>query len=70
MADKEYLSRKEASTFLQSIGCPMTPQRLAKLAVNNNAGGGPPYDRYGWRTLVYSRKELAAWAAKRKVTIR
>ena len=46
---KEFLTRKEASTFLESLGCPVSYYTLSKYAENNNAGHGPPFTRYRWK---------------------
>lgn len=64
MADGEYLSRKEASTFLHRMGCPITPHRLAMLAVKNNSGNGPPFKRFRWRQVRYHKDDLIQWANK------
>lgn len=64
--EDEYLTRREASAYLKSIGDPLAVQTLANMAANNNAGGGPPFISIGWRTLRYPKKALNAWAAARK----
>lgn len=64
MVDKEFLSRKEASAFLHSLGCPISPRTLEKMACNNNAGHGPPYTRYRWKQVTYARADLIEWAKK------
>lgn len=64
MADKQFLSRKEAARFLTSIGYPISDRTLERMANNNNAGNGPPYKRYRWRTVSYDRQDLIAWAEK------
>lgn len=61
-----WLTRKEAADFLtHQCGCPTTPQQLANMASNNNAGNGPPFTRSGWRTVHYLPDELRAWAVRR-----
>jgi len=60
----EWLTRKQASLYLTSIGCPLSPQTLANRAANNNKGNGPPYSRIGWNIVRYKRSDLDAWAAK------
>ena len=40
--EKEWLSRKEAATYLEKIGCPVSARALEQRAANNNAGKGPP----------------------------
>ncbi len=59
-----WVSRKEASSFLIAIGCPVSVKTLAKMAENDNARNGPPFRRSGWRTIRYHRKDLNEWAEK------
>lgn len=64
MADpKEWLSRAEAAAFLTKLGCPIAPGTLAKLAANNNAGNGPTYKRFRWKSVRYNVADLREWAA-------
>jgi hypothetical protein len=56
-----YLSRKEASTFLASLGLFIAPSTLAKLA---SVGGGPVFRRFG-RQAKYLSSDLIAWAETR-----
>lgn len=65
MADDKYLTRKEASAYLASIGCPVAVNTLANMAANHNAGDGPPFVAIGWRTLRYLQSDLDAWAKRR-----
>lgn len=64
MADADYLTRKEAATYLARIGCPISAATLQKYAANNNAGSGPPFTRYRWKLVRYKRTDLDAWAKK------
>lgn len=57
----EFLNRKEASRYLTSKGCRVSPQALANWASNNNSGKGPPFYRFRWRGVSYRRMELDAW---------
>lgn len=66
----DWLSRKEAAIFLNKIGCPVSPQTLATMAANNNAGAGPPYTRYRWKNVRYLKADLIAWANKEMVRIK
>ena len=34
------------------------------MALNNNSGKGPPYTRFGWKTVVYKRDDLDLWMEK------
>jgi hypothetical protein len=70
MADeKEWLNRKDAARYLSSIGCPIAPQTLAKLASNNNSGKGPPFNRFRWNRVAYKRVELSLWAAQQTTRV-
>lgn len=60
--DKEWLSRKEAAAFLESIGCPVSPRSLANMASNNNAGKGPSFQRTRWKIVRYRKRDLEEWA--------
>ena len=66
----DWLSRKEASTFLHRMGCPISVRTLEKLAMNNNAGKGPPYTRFRWKSVRYAKADLIAWADKETVKIK
>jgi hypothetical protein len=56
------LSRKEAATYLTSIGCPISPGTLANLAIDDNGGSGPSFTRVRASRVWYSRADLEAWA--------
>ncbi len=60
--DDDWLSRKEASTFLRNIGCPISVRQLEKMASNNNSGNGPSYRRARWKLVRYHRDDLRKWA--------
>jgi hypothetical protein len=60
--ENEWLNRKDASKYLHSIGCPVSPKTLANLASNNNEGKGPPFVRFRWNRVSYRRIELKLWA--------
>lgn len=62
---QKWLTRKQAAAYLGSIGYPMSYRYLAKLASDDNSGDGPPFNRTGHRTVVYSRAELDAWAFRK-----
>ena len=64
-----WLCRKDAASYLTSIGCPISPATLEKLASNDNAGGGPPFNRYRWRTVRYNRDDLTEWAKHQSVRV-
>lgn len=68
MADSrtsEYMTRTQASEFVShSIGLPIAPQTLAKMAVD---GTGPRYFKAGRRAL-YRPDDLLRWASE-KITV-
>lgn len=57
----ERLTRKEAANYLTSLGYRLSAKSLANLASNDNALKGPPFYRYGWRTIRYDREDLQKW---------
>lgn len=62
---KDWLTRKEASLYLFSIGCPVSANTLANMAGNNNAGRGPAYSRISWKVIRYHRRDLDTWVKSR-----
>lgn len=64
-APKVWLTRKEASIYLGSQGCPVSAATLCNMAGNNNAGGGPAYTASGWKTIRYKRSDLDDWVRRR-----
>lgn len=66
---KDFFSRKEASTFLESLGCPISPRALERMAANGNAGDGPPYLRVKWRHVRYKRVDLINWAVRNTIRV-
>ena len=62
MESTTYLSRAQAATYLTNRGLRISKQTLAKLA---SIGGGPEYQVFGSRLVVYSEQALIAWAASR-----
>lgn len=63
--EKEWLSRKEAAICLAGMGCPVSTGTLKNWASNNNAGGGPPFTRLGWKIVRYSYRDLVEWTERR-----
>jgi hypothetical protein len=59
--DLTVLTRDRAAAYLQTLGYPISKNRLAKMAVE---GGGPLYQRWGGR-VIYRPAELRAWAEAR-----
>lgn len=66
---KDYYSRKEAASYLTSIGHKTSAQTLCNKASNNNSGNGPPFDRTGWGSVRYARADLDAWARARTTRV-
>jgi len=56
---REWLTRKEAASYLISLGYILTPQTLGRLA---SEGKGPPYKLTLSHITAYSRQELEVWA--------
>lgn len=65
----DWLTRKEASSYLGKIGCPVAHRTLANMAANNNAKKGPPFTQSAWTVVHYQRKDLDSWAAARIVRV-
>jgi len=65
----EWLNRKQAANYLTSRGCPISADHLAALAMNNNAGKGPAYTRFRWRSVSYLKDDLEAWIKRESVRI-
>ena len=61
----DWLTRKQASTYLRRLGLAITPKTLANMAGKNNAGGGPPFTRSSWLGVRYLKKDLQEWAQGR-----
>jgi hypothetical protein len=57
----QYLCRKEAAAYLTSLGCAISGNTLRNRAKHNNAGKGPPFTRFGWRTVRYAKADLDEW---------
>lgn len=64
MADDDLLTRKAASAYLEKLGCPVAPRTLSNLAANDNAGKGPPFYRFRWKSIRYKRSDLDLWVRK------
>lgn len=59
-----WLCRKDAATYLTSIGCPISAGTLEQLAKNENQGNGPRFLRMRWRTVRYNKEDLDSWAKR------
>lgn len=59
----KWLTRKEAADLLDTLGCPISPQRLNKLAAQRPYRG-PPFVRARGATIRYHMDELRTWAMK------
>ncbi len=67
--DDVWLTRKEAATWLTKRGCPVTEGTLRKYASNDNAGGGPPFFRTGWKAVRYTVSDLERWRREHMVRV-
>jgi hypothetical protein len=56
-----WLNRKEAAVYLSQCGFPIAAGTLARLASRRK---GPPYRRFGTRTVRYDEVKLLAWARR------
>jgi hypothetical protein len=65
MPDEVWLTRKEAANYLTSKGFPVAYFTLRNLAYQKNIGKGPPFRRFGWRTVRYRQDLLLKWAQER-----
>lgn len=65
----DLLTREEAASYLTRKGYLNAAGTLRNYAANNNAGGGPQYLRFGWRTVRYRRKDLDDWVLLRSVKV-
>lgn len=63
MSEQDWLSTKEASKYLETLGCFVSYRTLENLRNRGNAGKGPSYTRSLWKTVRYQRGDLATWAA-------
>lgn len=62
---KEWLSRKEAASYLNAIGAPVGTRTLASLA---SKGDGPPYKLVCGRAF-YRPADLDVWAKKATIYV-
>lgn len=62
---KPFLNRKEAARYLESIGIPISHHGLARMALFDNEGRGPPFVRTRRTSRVrYGFVDLQIWAEK------
>ena len=67
---RDWIDRKECAAYLNALGVPISASRLASLAVNNNAGKGPPFYKVNtWNRVRYRPIEVADWAKARLVRV-
>lgn len=60
---KEHFTRKEAVRYLGSIGCPISLRTLENMATDSTRAKGPPFTKFSWGAVRYSRGDLDKWAA-------
>jgi hypothetical protein len=64
-----WLTRKEAVHYLKNLGWCVSMRTMEKWAANNNAGKGPAFTRFGWKTVKYLREDLDSWSEARKARV-
>jgi len=68
--EKDYMTRKEAAYFLETIGYPITVTTLAKYATHDNKlKRGPSFYRYQKKFVRYSKEDLIAWVSEKREKI-
>lgn len=60
---REHFTRKEAVHYLNSIGCPISLRTLENMATSATRANGPPFTKFSWGAVRYSRGDLDKWAA-------
>ena len=68
MIDDPLLNRRQAAAYLASKGCRTSAITLAVMAMDGNAGRGPPMTVYRHKSrgyVSYRRSDLDAWAEKK-----
>ena len=68
--EKDYMTRKEAAYFLETIGFPTSVRLLTKYAMHDNKmKRGPSFYRYQKKFVRYAKEDLIAWADANKEKI-
>lgn len=62
--EREWLTRKEAATYLGKIGCPVSVRTLLNYARDYNLGKGPAFYKIRGYSIRYKTSDLRAWASK------
>ena len=65
-ADKRYLTRKEAASYLKTLGLPCSPSTLANWAWKKE---GPACYRLHGNLLFYTREDIDAWVRRALVKV-
>ena len=60
------LSRKEATSVLASLGYRLSVRALETMA---HRKCGPPFVRFGWKTVAYDREQLLKWAESQRLEV-
>lgn len=63
---RNWLNRKEAAQYLMARGIRISAKTLTNMASNNNAGRGPPFIRFRWKSVQYARVDLDAWIERER----
>ena len=66
---EQWITRKEAASFLSRLGCTMSYYTLSRLAVGDNRGSGPPFVRSRSGRVLYHVNDLRKWAADTTVRV-
>lgn len=59
---EQLLTRRATAAALTALGYPTTPKGLAMTACR---GVGPPFQKFGSRTVLYQWGSVLAWAKSR-----
>ncbi len=63
MTSKTYFTKREASEYLTGVlGLPTSEKTLSKYIT---IGGGPSYQKFGTKRIVYKKESLDEWVDKR-----
>jgi hypothetical protein len=63
---RNWLNRKEAAAYISERGIKISVQTLANMASNGNAGHGPAFTRFRWKSIQYARVDLDDWIARER----
>ncbi len=64
MANEDHLSRKSAVNYLRKLGCPISIATMDRMAAGEYKHPGPPFVKFPWGTVRYSKLGLYEFAKK------